>query len=442
MKSKICRGYFTLLIFSALVTSCTSEDFVIGRKFLDSSVRTIMIDTCTVKLSTVSIDSVKTSNKNSVLAGRLVDPNSGTTVCTAFIPFGVPVQPQLPEYKMIFDSLQLVMCLGTQWIGDTTRFNYFRIHKLTEPVEPREGGEFYSTNSIPFEAEPLTEFSIKKESLRGDSVSIRLPDEFGSDLFEKMKVFDESVFGSQERFSSYLPGFALTAGDDNRNVLSFTVSEDSSMLLKIYYHYSTWVKTQGIITIKPLPTKCFYGVVTDRSGTPFEDLAAVKELPSSQSGNMVLIQALTGSYLKIEIPHLNDLLQLGDFSTVTAGALVIYPVKGSFSKLNPLPTNLSMYVSDENNVTQGYITTYSGESLQTGNLVTDELFGIDTYYTYDITSFLQGQLGAFGIYKRNLKLTVPEDKLATSLNTLVAGDMSHPKNKIKLKISYLIYDGK
>ncbi|NMD02873.1 MAG: DUF4270 domain-containing protein, partial [Bacteroidales bacterium] len=221
MKSKICRGYFTLLIFSALITSCTSEDFVIGRKFLDSSVRTIMIDTCSVKLSTVSIDSVKTSNKNSVLAGRFIDPIAGTTVCTAFIPFGVPVQPQLPEHKLIFDSLQLVMCLGDKWIGDTTRFNSFRIHKLTEPVEPREGGAFYSTNSIPFETEPLTEFSFKKESLRGDSVSVRLPDDLGSDLFEKVRVFDESVMGSQERFSNYLPGFALTAGDDNKNVLSF-----------------------------------------------------------------------------------------------------------------------------------------------------------------------------------------------------------------------------
>ncbi|HQB37054.1 MAG TPA: hypothetical protein PLI41_05865, partial [Bacteroidales bacterium] len=93
-------------------------------------------------------------------------------------------------------------------------------------------------------------------------------------------------------------------------------------------------------------------------------------------------------------------------------------------------------------VTQGYITSYSGESLQTGNLVIDELFGIETYYTYDITSFIQSQLGAFGIYKRNLKLTVPEEKQATSLNALVAGDMSYPGNRIKLKISYLIYDVK
>jgi hypothetical protein len=155
-----------------------------------------------------------------------------------------------------------------------------------------------------------------------------------------------------------------------------------------------------------------------------------------------LLQSLTASYIKIEIPYLNDLLQLGDFSTVVSGALIIYPVRGSFSEINPLPPRLTMYVSDENDVTQGYITSYSGESLQTGNLVIDELFGIETYYTYDITSFIQSQLGAFGIYKRNLKLTVPEEKQATSLNALVAGDMSYPGNRIKLKISYLIYDVK
>lgn len=442
MKSKICRRYISLLIFSVLITSCTNEDFIIGRKFLDSNIRTIYIDTCTVKLSTVSIDSVKTSNRNSVLAGSYNDPNAGYTVCTAYIPFALPIQPQLPEYDLIFDSLQLVMCLGSEWIGDTTRSNNFTIHKLSEPVVVPENGSFYSNNSVPFDEETLTEFSIRRESLSGDSVSVRLPDDLGMDLLDKLRDFDESVMGSQERFSNYLPGFAITAGDDNNNVLAFTVSEDSSMLLRVYYHYSTWVKTQGFVTIKPQSVQSFYGVVTDRSATPFKDLHASGELPSSKSGNKVLLQALTASYIKIEIPYLNDLLQLGDFSTVTAGALVIYPVRGSFSRINPLPANLSMYVSDENDVTQGYITSYSGESLQTGNLVTDELFGIETYYTYDITSFIQSQLGAFGIYKRNLKLTVPDEKLATSLNALVAGDMSHPGNRIKLKISYLIYDGK
>lgn len=444
MKSKICRRYISLLFFSVIITSCTNEDFIIGRKFLgnDNNIRTIYIDTCTVKLSTVSVDSVKTSNRNSVFAGSFNDPDAGYIVCTSYIPFTLPGQPYLPEYDLVFDSLQLVMYLANEWIGDTTRSNSFTLHKLSEPVVAPESGAFYSNHSVPYDVEPLAEFSIRKEALPGDSVAVRLPDDIGMDLFEKLRDFDESVMGSQERFSNYFPGFALTAGDDNNNVLAFSVSEDSSMLLRVYYHYSTWVKTQGFITIEPQSVTSFYGVVTDRSATPFKDLQAFGELPSSMSGNKALLQSLTASYIKIEIPYLNDLLQLGDFSTVVSGALIIYPVRGSFSEINPLPPRLTMYVSDENDVTQGYITSYSGESLQTGNLVIDELFGIETYYTYDITSFIQSQLGAFGIYKRNLKLTVPEEKQATSLNALVAGDMSYPGNRIKLKISYLIYDAK
>ncbi|HPY67581.1 MAG TPA: DUF4270 family protein [Bacteroidales bacterium] len=444
MKSKICRRYISLLFFSVIITSCTNEDFIIGRKFLgnDNNIRTIYIDTCSVKLSTVSVDSVKTSNRNSVLAGSFNDPDAGYIVCTSYIPFELPSQPYLPEHDLVFDSLQLVMYLANEWIGDTTRSNSFTLHKLSEPVVAPESGVFYSNHSVPYDAEPLAEFSIRKEALPGDSVAVRLPDDIGMDLFEKLRDFDESVMGSQERFSNYFPGFALTAGDDNNNVLAFSVSEDSSMLLRVYYHYSTWVKTQGFITIEPQSVTSFYGVVTDRSATPFKDLQAFGELPSSMSGNKALLQSLTASYIKIEIPYLNDLLQLGDFSTVVSGALIIYPVRGSFSEINPLPPRLTMYVSDENDVTQGYITSYSGESLQTGNLVIDELFGIETYYTYDITSFIQSQLGAFGIYKRNLKLTVPEEKQATSLNALVAGDMSYPGNRIKLKISYLIYDVK
>ncbi len=51
----------------------------------------------------------------------------------------------------------------------------------------------------------------------------------------------------------------------------------------------------------------------------------------------------------------------------------------------PLPPDLSIYVSTENDVSTGAITTYSGDELQTGNLSVDNLLDIDTYYSYDIT---------------------------------------------------------
>jgi len=230
----------------------------------------------------------------------------------------------------------------------------------------------------------------------------------------------------------------VTAGADNNAVLGLSLS-DSSMVINLHYHYSLLERTEETITITPYTERCFYGVDTDRSGTVFSDLRG-NVLPSGQTGNMVLIQALTGAYVKIEFPYLNNLLQLGDYSTITDASLLIYPVKGTYSEYVPLPEDLSMYVSNENDVTTEYITTYTGDALQTGNLVEDDLFNIDTYYTYDITSFLQEQLGSFGISSRNLQLIVPEASQAVSLNTLVAGDGSYSGKKMKLKVSYLIYD--
>ena len=115
--------------------------------------------------------------------------------------------------------------------------------------------------------------------------------------------------------------------------------------------------------------------------------------------------------------------------------LIIYPVKGTYSGNVPLPSGLSLYISDEDDVAVSAITTYSGDALQTGDLVVDNLYNIETYYSYNITTFLTDQLGAIGINKRNLQLIVPQDKLAVSFNTLVAGDASHERGRIKLKIN-------
>lgn len=441
MKVKYYRAYFALLIGSIFFAACTSDDFIIGRDFLDSGVRTVLIDTVSVKMTTVAIDSLKTSGNNLALVGAYNDPYAGRTECKSYISFTLPQKQNFPEHTLVFDSIVLAMVYSGEWLGDTVQYNDYNIHVLTEPVELPENNSFYSNNTATYESDPLTTFSVKPGSLKKDTLSVRLPDSMGSDLFDKLRNYDESVMGNLESFMNYLPGLAVTAGVDNNCVMGFSLSEDSSMVMRIYYHYSTWEKVSEVVSIKPFSSRCFYSVETDRTGTPFENLTK-SGLPSSQSDNMALVQALTASFVRIEIPYLNNLLYLGDFSTITSAVLVVYPVKNSYGETSPLPKKLSLFISDENNISQGFVTNYSSQVPQTGNLVVDELYGLDTYYTYDITSFLQDQLGAFGIHKRNLNLIIPSNDLSMTLNTLVAGDYSHPTNRIKLKISYLIYDGK
>jgi Domain of unknown function (DUF4270) len=433
-------GFCLVVLCASLLSACADDDFNIGGRFIDSSIRTVLIDTCTIRLSTVSIDSVLTSGKNSVLAGSFSDTTFGQTECVAYVPFTVPGSVNLTDAEIVFDSIDLMMTLNGIWIGDTTIYHSFGVHLLDKVISLPDDENYYSTMSVPFGKEPIAVLRCKPHPLSGDTLSVRLPDQLGRDLLDKIMSDDQEVLGSQERFMDFFQGIALAAGSDINTVVGFAAG-DSSMVIRIHFHYSTLDRTEGILTVTPYTSRCFYGVTTDRSGTPFSNLHG-NELVSSVTGNMVLVQALTGSFVKIDFPYLNSLLEMGDHCTVTNASLKIYPVRGTYSRAVPLPEDLSLYVSNENDVKLGYITTYSGDALQTGNLLKDDLLNIETFYSYDITSFLQEQLGAIGIYRRKLQLIVPEASQAVTMHTLVAGDGMHYRNKMILRVSYLIYDGK
>lgn len=429
-----------VVLYASLLSSCSDDNFNIGERFIDSSIRTVIIDTCSIRLSTVSIDSLVTSGKNSVLTGSYNDTTFGRTECVAYIPFTVPGSLGLPEADIIFDSIDLMIRLNGTWIGDTMLYHSYGIHLLDEVIPLPVDEVYYSTMSVPYDQEPIALFRRKPKPLSGDTLLVRLPDQLGRDLLERIINDDQEVLGSQERFMNYFHGLAVAPGMDNKTILGMAAS-DSSMLIRIHYHYSMLARTEGMVTITPFTDRCYYRATTDRSGTPFCNLYG-NELSSSETGNMVLVQALAGSFVTIDFPYLNNLLELGDYCTVTRASLIISPVRGTYSDEVPLPEDLSLYISNEIDVTLGYITTYSGDALQTGDLVKDDLFNIETYYSYDITSFLQEQLGAIGIHRRKLQLIVPEASQAGTMHTLVAGDGSHYRNRMKLKVRYLIYDGK
>jgi hypothetical protein len=440
MKIVRCPVHVLLLLYIALTTACSSDGFNMGGKFLDTDIRTVIIDTCSIRMSTVSIDSMVTSGKNSVMAGSYSDTTFGRTECIAYMAFDVPSTQDPPDAEIKFDSIALVMSLNGVWTGDTTKYQLFNIYPLDEVITLPDDEEFYSTRQVSHGSVPMASFSLKPHPLGGEAISVRLPDSLGTSILHKIMSYDEVTLGSQDRFMAYLKGFTVTGGEGSNNILGINVS-DTSMCIRIYYHYSTETRHEEVISITPLEERCFYGVTTDWDDTPFEGLKG-HELPSSETENMVLVQSLTASYVKIEFPYLNNLLELGDFGTVINAELLIYPVKGTYSNAVPLPSGLTLYISDEDDVAVSAITNYSGDALQTGDMVVDALYNIETYYSYNITTFLADQLGNIGINKRNLQLIVPEDKLATSLNTLVAGDASHERGRIKLKIRYLIYDSK
>ena len=128
---------------------------------------------------------------------------------------------------------------------------------------------------------------------------------------------------------------------------------------------------------------------------------------------------MTGMYVTIDFPHLNNLCEKGELVTIESATLQLYPVKG----------------------TQSVITDLTGSSVQSGNLVVDEMSYEETYYSFDITSFLQTNLGTTGYDRQKLQLFLPDNLFYTTLQGVIFGDGEHTANKknTKLIILYKTY---
>ncbi len=77
-----------------------------------------------------------------------------------------------------------------------------------------------------------------------------------------------------------------------------------------------------------------------------------------KSEHQSYLQGLTGMYINIDFPFLNDLRAEGRLVTIESALLRLYPVKGTYGGQYPLPESLTLYTADENNVTEDVVTGY------------------------------------------------------------------------------------
>lgn len=429
-----------LSALTALVSSCVNEGFNIGKDLVSVSTRTMVIDTVTLHMSTVLTDSVSTANSGVILVGDHTNPFFGNTKAYSYLTFNLPDNfsfPSTENYgrpKVYLDSLTLIVKDTTAFLGDTTQLQTIKICRLQEKVELVDldnGASLYTTTSFRYDPVPIAVKSFYPQRFTGRALEIRLPDAIGQDFLKKIDALDD-VFLNNETFVNYFKGLVLVP---QGNVAISSFKADTSCILRLYYSNADNEKMNYDFRLNQ--SLHFNQVSFDRSASELKNLTASNpELPSSETRNASYIYSLAGIYTRIDIPYLNNLLQLGSFGRVISGILYIYPAYGSYGKENELPGELSLYVSDETNVVTGAITDSNGQ-MQTGYLSKDD-FLKDTRYVFDLTAFLQDQLGKMGINKRHLQITVPRINSTTS--TLVAGDMYHPSNNIKLVVKYSTYD--
>jgi hypothetical protein len=146
---------------------------------------------------------------------------------------------------------------------------------------------------------------------------------------------------------------------------------------------------------------------------------------------------LTVIATKIKFPTIKGLLQITGFVKILKAELILKPVKYSYTNY-PLPLQVEPVNIDASNTINTSLGAYDangGFIPQTGDLTIDNVYNENTFYTYDVTTFLQTQINT--IIDNKNGLTFLPDNYQKTLSRIVIGDQQNTNGKMQLKLNYI-----
>ncbi len=425
----------SLLFTVFLNASCEKQSLDFNSSFIDNTITNlVLVDSSTVEITTVYVDSFVSSNTNTILAGKYKDEQFGTVSSQSFLQLGLPSASYDIPNGAVFDSLEVILKLNKTFYGDTLSAYNIAVHQLSEPIiYPASQYSFYNTNSRAYNSIELGSSKLIITPSTRDTIAIKLSSALGKELFDKLQSKDAAV-ESIEQFVSYFKGLAIVGGSNNNLIMGF----NDSLIMRLHYRKPNVFEENAIIDFGINEANYqFNNIKADRTGTSIAALGPVnKQLPSAKTNNAGYDQYISGAVVKLRFPYLKDLYQLPNFLKIISAQLIVRPVQNSFLNFYQLPPNLKLSATDQTNQLGADLTLASGTSsiVQYGNLYIDNLYGTQTAYTYDITNYLVAQLANTETNQNGLLVLPPN---ATAIfNRLLIANSANTTNKTQLKIYY------
>ena len=110
---------YSLIIIIAAICACQDENSELGKSLVDSSFYNIYVDTCTVDISTILMDSIETRGDSICQLGHYKDPSWGEASATYYAEYSTNSFTPNENYSYSFDSLVLRMTPSGHFWGDT-----------------------------------------------------------------------------------------------------------------------------------------------------------------------------------------------------------------------------------------------------------------------------------------------------------------------------------
>jgi hypothetical protein len=423
------------LIFVTIICSCTkNNDYSLGEEFIDSQTALSIIDTFQVGLSTVLLDSIPTSGTGSILVGSYSDSLFGEVDCESYFDVASPTSFTI-EDGAIFDSASFELGYSGYYYGDTTYQMSISIHQLKERIVLNDDGYLYNTSNFEFSETTLGKIVFLPEPKSSDSILYIPVNEFGEELFNLISE-KASVVSTYDLFADYMKGFVLTS-DQNMNHVVLGFNADAKYLrLNIYYHLENIVIQDKTFEITMgESTNQFNYVHHDFAGTNLSSLnAGNNELGISITGNQAYMEAMTGLMPKIQFPTLESIFGANRWKVIMA-KLIVKPETNAKDYFT-LPNKLYLYITDKHNKLGNLLSDDDGYTVS-ASLNFDEIYGENTEYTFNITSFINNEIeGGYFNNDTHLFIGTQGTKINSSLIRMVIGGNDQ---SVKLRLYYLSY---
>jgi len=312
--------------------------------------------------------------------------------------------------------------LNKYYYGDTSRAQTLNVDELSQAINYIYNNNLYNTSDFPVKPVSLGAKSVRLRPSVDDSVSIRLSDVKGMELFQKLQTQADEVT-SDDGFQNYFKGIRLSVDDgDTTSVYGLN---PATIDLRIYYHTTVPLPASNSIDFPAkLNTFSFNQILTDRTGTLLS-LPSTKEYPSELTNHISFTQYGAGVLLKIIFPSIKGILTTDKIVKLQKAVLVIRPMGQTYEKLK-LPGSLYLAQTDATNTIGAVV----------GNdtpPVEDEIYGLNTYYKIDVTSFINGLLTTSGTDDRGV--FVIERTGTREINRAVIGNGKQATFKTQLQLT-------
>lgn len=286
----------------------------------------------------VLLDSFGTTNSSVLLAGHETDEFFGTTEVIAYSRMSLNVNATRPRNDAILDSAFFYLDVVSVNGADLDKPKKYSIHQLSEPIRDTV---YFNFDHLDYFEKPISEGEILFDDVKDTTVFIPLNTAFSEEMF--LKIRNSREFQTLFEFRDFFPGIAIKARSGDNTTVGISPGENTKMTFFYHYQGDTIATPYSINT---LSSRRFYGVNSDRTGTPTEIVTEYGK--SYDVGPTVGVKSGLAMTMRLETSPIDMFLDTLPGVTFNQVILKIGPIQNQSVDNNPVSA-MWMILVDQNN---------------------------------------------------------------------------------------------